>query len=79
MNFKNPFRNLFVKNTIASTENSHVQSESSTDNGWEDLASMNSDSQSTSFDSLSEVPFAGVTSVTDFSVTLVSPALQTFL
>ena len=69
MNFKNPFRNLFVKNTIASTENSHVQSESSTDNGWEDLASMNSDSQSTSFDSLSEVPFAGVTSVTDFSVT----------
>ena len=69
MNFKNPFRNLFVKNTIASTENSHLQSESSTDNGWEDLASMNSDSQSTSFDSLSEVPFAGDTSVTDFSVT----------
>lgn len=69
MNFKNPFRNLFVKNTIASTENSHVQSESSTDNGWEDLASTNSDSQSTSFDSLSEVPFAGDTSVTDFSVT----------
>lgn len=66
MNFKNPFKRSFFKSQPESETTSTA--EQSTD--WDTLTELNSDTSKTSFDDLAEVPFAGVASVTDGSVTL---------
>jgi len=67
MNFRNPFKRLVFKRQPESESQAQPSEPSS---GWDELAKLNPDTTSTTFDDLAEVPFTGGASVTaDSAVT----------